>query len=181
VSELTVGIIALFINIGLWLGMYFIQRWESRTGRISARRMHNKKDLKNTFLYLYDFFTNGFVGDWLALSMVDMAVAVSIYQNGFQSWMFLPVLVVAGSLVHFYKMCTKSNHKTDWGFPRVGKISWGGRSHMVYAGIQGWLICIGIIFVAIGQMNLFPLFIAGLAIWVICWLADFLTGRFSSI
>lgn len=177
-----VGSLAVLFNFILWFTMFFTQTWESKTGRIPARKKHNRQNPENSFLYIQDFWTNGPFGDLIGISLVDISVAVTIYQTFFSIWMIIPLPVVIFLVFKFYKNCTKPKHKPDWGYLKTG-ITWGGRTHLGYTVLQGMVIAFGLIFLVLSKMTgiFLAMFFGGFAVWVIGFFIDKKTGRFAPL
>jgi len=126
-----------FFNLVFWLTMAGVQKWESHTGRIPSR--------SGKFLYMKDFHTNGWA-DFFALTLVDMTVGALIAQ-AWSPHAILPTFLLGGmgvgSAAVFAVICLAPNHKPDWGYPEAGKISWGGRVHLVYFGFHVAYVLLG--------------------------------------
>lgn len=182
-NDWIVGFIALLFNFCFWFSMFGVQEWESRTGRILPRKKHNRQNPADSFLYVQDFYTNGPFGDLIGVTCMVIATAISVYHNGLSIIMLALVPLIILALIWFYEMCIGPNHKPDWGFPKPGAISWGGKVHMVFAGVQGMIIGGGVISFSLGQITVLPLilFVVGALVWGVGFIADVKTGRFTSI
>jgi len=169
------GLVAALFNVAFWFCMLGVQTWEQKTGRIPPRQKE--------FPYLQDFWTNGFVGDGIGLGLVDAAVAVTVYQRGFTTWMI--VAVAAGMLltVGFYKFATAPIHKPNWGFMDGGNITWGGRVHLVYFAVQATVATIGFVLLFALQIRGIPLAIglSGIAAYLAALAADVAIGRLPAV
>ncbi len=126
---------ALWINSSLCLIQYAAQQIDVVRGKIPARHSiipgTNQK-----FLYWQDFYMQvyadlfGFL--WLMNAFIHLWIRGYITQ-----WLWIIFWVVfVVSIALFLKSCLAKNHKPDWGFPAVGRISLGGISHLPYFGLQ---------------------------------------------
>ncbi len=132
------------LNYLFWRVIKIVQDDDAKQGRIFPRN--------SRFLYMQDFRTNGFLGNILGLSMVDAAVMVLLYRivhSSFILTLIVGVAVVVAVLAAycFYRYCTSERHWPDWGYPKTGAISWGGRVHLLYFTTQIAIGCIGLILI----------------------------------
>lgn len=112
-------------------GMWLIQKWMKRSGRIPARHSLIPESTQK-FLYFEDFRTQLW-GDSLGLPFVGAAfvwLIINSQANAYQIGLALILGVEATSL--FSYQCLSWRHKPDWGYPDIGEISWGGGAHLVY-------------------------------------------------
>lgn len=174
-----IGIVAVLFNWAFWFCMFFVQNWEAKTGRIPPRR----KD----FPYLQDFWTNGPVGDGIGLGLIDAAVAMVLYQQGFNPWV---VSAVAAGIffgipltIGFYRFATMKNHKPNWGFMEGGKITWGGKTHLLYFAVQSVVAVAGLGLLFTLQVSGIALAVglAGIAVYAAAVIADVATGRLPAV
>ena len=178
-NDLTIAIIVLFINVSAWFVLFGIQYWEFYTGRILPRKKHDKRNPVDSFLYIQDFDTDGVIGDIIALSLIDIATALSIHSTGFSLWMFVSIPVAILVTGRFIKLTLEQTHKPDWGFPSPGKVSWGGKAHLVYFFCQSCVGVMGLISIWTNPKILpVTLFAIGVVIYGIAYAKDYFSGKF---
>jgi len=90
------------------------------------------KGTNQKFLYIQDFYTMTY-GDLVGVPFIVVAFVHLAVQDITNVWWGLPVVVV--SALGFLKMCLGKDHKPDYGFPDIGKISLAGILHLFYFGI----------------------------------------------
>lgn len=178
-DQVQLGLYVAVLNICFWIFIFLIQRWERGQGKIPPRKKHGPRKPEAGFLYMQDFFTNGPIGDLIGFSLIDAGVAVSWYMAGWMQWMIIPVALAVILTFLFYKSCARPSHKPDWGYLEGGKITWGGRTHLVYAFCQGSLVGIGLVLLCASKMTGAPLimYVTGIVIWIACFIADVKTKR----
>jgi len=137
-NEVVVGLVVVLSSMLLWSIMPLAQRYESSRARIPGR--------SREFLYIQDFWTNGPVGDLIALTLVDVAVAIRMWRGDLPSWTLLLAIVVGivGGIAlttGFYRLATSSQWtRGDWGYlvsTEGGRVpTLGGKVHLGYFLIQ---------------------------------------------
>lgn len=182
------GVLAVAVNWNFWAVMFFVQEWESNTGRIPARSPHNPKDPVEGFLYMQDFFTIKW-GDTIGISAVDFGV-IAVLQNvwplpfaGILACVLVGVVVT--SLAH--RLWMGQLHKPDAGYPAAGVVSIFGRVHLLYFFVQITIGAIGLWLVGLMILGQFPwssVAVVGLGggfFYLLTWLADMKTRRFARL
>ena len=136
------------------------------------------------FLYIQDFWTMVY-GDMFGVSLITTAfvhLAVNEYVNLWQ-WITLVTITVV-SAIGFMKMCLGKDHKPDYGFPEIGKISTAGVLHLPYFGV-------GIAVSAVTTWNLVAanlwkeptmwVGLAGGAWYITCFILEIKSGNFDPL
>lgn len=179
-NELVVGLAVVLISVLLWSIMPLAQRYESSRMRIPGR--------SKEFLYIQDFWTNGPVGDLIALTLVDVAVAIRIWRGDLPSWT-LPLAIITGIVggialtIGFYKLATSSQWtRGDWGYlvsTEGGRVpTLGGRVHLGYFLIQASVGIMALVLLFTLNMKGVPLGIGlvGAFLYGIAYAADLRRG-----
>ncbi|HEV3244792.1 MAG TPA: hypothetical protein VG102_00350 [Candidatus Paceibacterota bacterium] len=171
---------AAFVTVHLlfWFIISVIESWESRTGRIPARRGW---DDVSPFPYFQDWHTVTW-GDLAGLSLIDFSAGYILCAT-IPSWgaVLLSLVVAALGALSFHFRCMSRLHKPDSGYPAPGVISAHGFAHVVYFFIQ-LSICMLAAFLALeGKLTGTVLFAAllGGAVYVASFLFDWYPGRYS--
>jgi len=138
------------------------------------------KGTNQKFLYIQDFYTMTY-GDLVGVPLIVVAFVHLAVQDITYVWWGLPVVVV--SVPGFLKMCLGKDHKPDYGFPDIGKISFAGILHLFYfgAGIGASVMCVwGLI---AGNLTGAVLWVAlgGGAFYVGCFIAEIKSGNFDPL
>jgi len=131
------------------------------------------------FIYVQDFWTMTW-GDIVGVSLIWVAFFhVVVNWFGPYCWVFfwLVSLIVAW---YFMQMCLSTNHKPDWGYPEIGKISMSGYLHLPYFGcsVVAGVWCLGL-FTVPGIVLV--IYLTGLAIYGLCFLLEIRSGNFDSL
>ena len=131
-NEWTWGIIVALCNINLWVfGMYFVQVWESETGRIPPRKKWNPERPADSFPYLEDYHTGSW-GDLIGLSLINFAVAGTLFSQGFSQWMIFCVGFGVVATIVFDQVVRKAGRRrSDWKCVD-NRLTWAGKAHDVY-------------------------------------------------
>lgn len=120
------------------------------------------------FIYMEDFYT--FIwGDMFGVPLIINAFVHLVNKDISNLWWGLPIMLVSALL--FLKMCLGKDHKPDFGFPDIGKISLAGILHLFYFGIAigASVMCI---------WNLCTGKLTGTTLWVALGGGVFYTGCF---
>lgn len=140
------------INSALCFLQYCFQEIDFLAGRISER--HSLiPGTKQKFLYWQDFYMQTY-GDFLGLVWVMNAFG-HLFSTGTISLFLWAVFIVVFvfSTVLVLLSCLKMDHKPDWGYPRPGKISLGGLSHVPYFALQAAMGIVCLISIITGQLR----------------------------
>jgi len=132
------------------------------------------------FLHIQDFWTMTW-GDGACVPLIINGFVYLVMQDIANLWWGLPIMVV--SALAFLKMCLGKNHKPDYGFPSVGKISFAGVLHLFYfgAGVGAFVVCVwGVI---TGDLTgvAFWVFVAGVVFYAGCFLVEIKSGNFDPL
>lgn len=174
--EWLIGAAAVLFNGVFWVFMRTVQNHERDAGRIPSR--------SREFPYMQDFWTNGWFGDLLAFSLIDLGVIAGAYTSGFRDWMpmaFIPGFVAT---IIFYRLATGNysvRRHADWGYLyRQGKwhATLGGETHLIYFFLQSSIAFLGIWITIPGDAGTLPLAIGwtGAGLYAIAALRDFREG-----
>jgi hypothetical protein len=175
-------LLALVVNTVLCYLQFLAERVDMANGKILARHAI----IPNTnqkFLYWEDFYMQTY-GDLLGLVWVMNAffqlVAAGKINN--VMWFIFALFAVLG-VFFTLKTCLAKNHKPDWGYPEIGKISLGGISHLPYFGIQLGMGVVCLIKAFTGELTGLVLIsaIGGGIIIVIMAILDWKTGHFDPL
>ena len=71
-------------------------------------------------------------GDAIGIPLIINAFVHLVVKDLANLWWSLPIMIVGAGI--FAKMCLGKEHKPDYGFPEVGKISLAGMLHLIYFG-----------------------------------------------
>lgn len=177
-----VFLLVLIINTTLCLLQFLAEKIDKANRKISDRHSvipgTNQK-----FLYWEDFYMQTY-GDLLGLVWV-MNSFVQLLVNGKVNnlmWLIFAGFAILGVYLTL-KTCLAKNHKPDWGYPAVGKISLGGISHLPYFGIQLGMAAVCFIKIFSGELFGLPLLttLGGGIIIVIMAFLDWQAGHFDSL
>lgn len=160
------GYVFASINILLWLTIFFIQQ--------------TKNIEKSDSLHMQDFWTNGIVGDLIALSILDFCIGATIFGNQLRLLFVLISLIVASfSVMAFYLYFSQPKRKLlDWGWCKNESLKWvstfGGKVHMCYFFIQTFWISMFVLNLAIYKFPplILSLAIIGASIYMVAFILD---------
>ena len=132
------------------------------------------------FLYIQDFWTMTW-GDGVGVPLIVNAFVHLAMQDTTNLWWGLFVAVV--SVLGFLKMCLGKNHKPDYGFPDIGKISCAGILHLFYfgAGIAASVMCAWNLVTGDLRGPVMWVALAGGAFYIGCFIAEIRSGNFDPI
>lgn len=167
-------------NTALCLTQYTVQLIDNLYSRIPDKGT-TIPGTEQKFLYWENFFTQTW-GDLLFLPLTAVAFTLLIKAGEISITDYTGGIIVGAVVVWiFLRSCTSPKHKPDWGFPKTGKVSPGGWSHIPYLGIYGGLIAVTLSHV--DRLNQTGLTLLGVGIsgWLLTWLIDYLSGHFQSI
>ena len=132
------------------------------------------------FLYIQDFWTMTW-GDAVGVPLIVNAFVHLAVKDITNVWWCLPVSL-ASALI-FLKMCLGKNHKPDYGFPDIGKISLAGILHLFYfgAGIGASVMCVWNL--CTGELTGWVLCVAlaGGVFYIACFFAEIRSGNFDPL
>lgn len=170
----------LLTNTLLCLTQFFFELIDSLQGKIAPKGSiipgTNQK-----FLYWENFFTQTY-GDFIFLPLIASAFVILLLDGQIPIWNWLVGgLIFLVACIFFIKSCTSPNHKPDWGFPKPGKISRGGWSHIPYLGMYCAIVVM--VLININELNSLLLWTSlyGMAGWLVCWFLDYKAGHFDPI
>lgn len=173
----TIFTVVAAVNLA-WLGLMFVVQKKDKNlpPRLSLIPETNQK-----FLYMQDFWTMTW-GDTVGLTLIYTAF-VHLAANGcmeIRHWIAFVMLATIFSF-QFARMCTSKEHKPDWGFPDIGKISWGGIIHLSYfgVGVAMNMLCVWFADYLSGQI-LIVLF-SGVMFYAVCLIEDIRSGNFDPL
>lgn len=135
------------------------------------------------FLYIQDFWTMTY-GDLFGVPLIFNAFVHLVVQDIANLWWGLLVALV--STLAFLKMCLGKNHKPDYGFPNIGKISLAGIMHLFYfgAGMGAAIMCLWGVFVTGSLPWLSPVtwvFLGGGVLYIGCFVVEMKSGNFDPL
>jgi len=135
------------------------------------------------FLAPWGFWTMTY-GDLLAIPLVFNAFTYLVEADVDNLWWGLVIGVISG--VGFTAKCLGKNHKPDYGFPEVGKISVAGLMHSVYfgAGAGASVMCLWHLFVTGNLPWESPVTwvaLTAIPLYVPCVILDFTSGNFDQL
>lgn len=134
---------------------------------------------RQKFLYMQDFWTMTW-GDIVGVSLIWVSFFhLALAWFGPYSWIFFWVVAILLAW-QFMRMCLGVNHKPDWGYPEVGKISVGGYLHLPYFGVSvvAGVWCLGLLRVPGTVMYIY---LAGLVVYALCFLLELKSGNLDPI
>ncbi len=178
-------LIVVIVNTLLCLLQYVVQQIDVRKGRIQ-RRGTFIPGTNQKFLYWQDFKAQAY-GDFIFLPLlayvfsVNWSTVIAPFFGSTAIVFFITFAVFAAVTMGF--VCTLPGHKPDWGYPKPGKISWGGFSHLPYFGIYCAIALYLVITMIQGKLtglNL-ALVIIGGAGYAITWIVDLFEGNFEKL
>ncbi len=155
---------------------------------ISAQELNKSLPSRNSiipgtnqkFLYVQDFWTMTY-GDFLGVPLVVNAFVHLAADDITNLWWTLGIGML--STMMFLKMCLGKNHKPDYGFPGIGKISFAGILHLPYFGfgigasaMSAWNLIIGELRGPVMWVAL-----AGGAVYVGCFVLEIRSGNFDPL
>ena len=120
------------------------------------------------------------IGVWLMnCSFVHLMVNACL---NVRHWIVFVVLVVAIS-IGFTKMCLGKDHKPDYGFPQIGKVSIAGLMHSPYlgVGVAASIFCLWFVITGILRGPVLYVWLSGLAFYAICFVAEIRSGNFDPL
>ena len=167
-----------------WCGIMFMaQGFDLIKGSLQKR--HSMIDRTwQRFLYAQDFAVMTW-GDSIGLSLVNatfcylMATgAISLAQ-----WLAIVVITIVDA-IGFALMCLSKNHKPDYGYPAMGKISFAGALHLPYHGINAAMAIICLYhWLWTGMIRGLPMWIGltGTAVYIAALVIDIMRGNFDPL
>lgn len=138
---------------------------------------------KQPFLYMGDWRSMTW-GDTLGVLFILNAFAHLVAHGHISSAEWLVIVVLAAAIGEaFFWMCLGENHKPDQGFPKAGKWSWHGLSHVPYLGaaIAMGISCLWHIFMGELRGPVLYAGLAGLALYAVSVVADIKAGNFAPL
>lgn len=175
-------LLALVVNTVLCLMQFLAERIDMANGKILTRHAIIP-GTNHKFLYWEDFYMQTY-GDFLGLVWVmngffQLLAAGKI--NGVM-WFIFAIFVILGIFLTL-KNCLAKNHKPDWGYPQIGKVSLGGISHLPYFGIQSGMGVVCLIKIFSGDLTGLVLIttLVGGAIIGLMAILDWKTGHFDPL
>lgn len=171
--------IMLVINL-VWIGTMLVAQY-------SCKGLPSRGSIipgtKQKFLYIEDFWTMTWgdtIGVWL-MNCSFVHLMVNAYLN-VRHWIVFVVLVVAIS-IGFTKMCLSKDHKPDYGFPHIGKVSIAGLLHSPYlgVGVTASIFCLWFAISGILRGPILYIWLSGLAFYAICFVAEIRSGNFDPL
>lgn len=180
--DLNLFVMAVLLNSSLCIMQYMFQGIDRIRGIIPPHRS-KIPGTKQFFLQWEDFYTQTY-GDFLGLIWVMFVFLHLLVDGHFEYWLlavFFAVFMV--TVLFFLKSCRAKDHKPDWGFPTIGRISLGGFSHLPYLGLNAAMVVICIIKSITGELNglLFWTFVIGAGFWCLTFVADLSSGHFDKL
>lgn len=173
-----IAILAAFGNMCFCVAQYLMQQWELAHGHIKPRHsIIRGTDQK--FLHWQDFSTQTW-GDFIGLALVWGGFWHLKTSEIF--WPVFAVFAILGSLGFTY-MCTRPDHKPDWGWPADKQMSFGGGLHVLYFGLSLAAAGTCIWKMIDGTLSDVPSIVTliGGAIWIAAAITDFAKGRFDPL
>jgi len=135
------------------------------------------------FLGWNDFHTQTW-GDLVGLALILVGFA-HLINNGLitKDQLLVMILLTGVAMIGFFLMCIGPNHKPDWGYPEIGKISLGGLSHLPYFGAMTAIAIMCVYHIIIGNLRgpLMWIALAGGAIYIASFITDLKAGNFDPI
>ncbi len=177
-----VFLIVLVINTALCLLQLLAERIDVARGTIPSR--HSLiPGTSQKFLYWEDFYMQTY-GDLLGLVWVMNGFAQLLVAGkiSYFMWFVFALFAILGAYMAL-KSCLSKEHKPDWGYPEIGKISLGGISHVPYFGIQLAMGVVCLIKAFTGDLNGLPLIttIGGVVIIIAMAIMDWKSGHFDPL
>lgn len=135
---------------------------------------------KQKFLYIQDFWTMTW-GDGIGVLLIVNAFVHLVIKDITNLWWGLPIVVVSG--LGFLKMCLGKDHKPDYGFPDIGKVSFAGILHLFYfgAGIAASVMCVWNLFTGDLRGPVMWVALAGGAFYIVCFVLEVRSGNFDPL
>ncbi|MHB8904050.1 MAG: hypothetical protein ACYC40_03030, partial [Patescibacteria group bacterium] len=127
----TVLFFVIIINTALCFMQYLCQRIDIGRNKIASRHS-TIPGTNQRFLHWQDFYMQTY-GDllglvWLMNGFANLLMSGKIYATDWIIFSVVMIFAISATL----KVCLANNHKPDWGYPSIGKISLGGISHLPY-------------------------------------------------
>lgn len=169
-------------NTALCLLQFMFQTVDKRRRKIAPR--HSLiPGTKQKFLYWEDFYTQTY-GHFLGLVWVMNGFAHLLINGKIDGplWIIFVFVFFISSMV-VTAVCLASDHKPDWGFPKIGMISLGGASHIPYFSLNAAMTIICLFHAVTGTLSgalLLTTAIGG-AILIITAIADLHAGHFDPL
>lgn len=140
----------------------------------------NSKEHWQEFLYIQDFWTMTW-GDGIGVLLIANAFVHLVVKDITNLWWGLPIVVVSG--LGFLKMCLGKDHKPDYGFPDIGKVSFAGILHLFYfgAGIAASVMCVWNLITGDLRGPVMWVALAGGAFYIGCFVLEIKSGNFDPI
>jgi len=173
----TVLLVVFAANAGYMAFMYFLQAVDwSLPPRHSVIPGTAQK-----FIYMQDFHTCSW-GDFFAIPLIANAFVLLAMGGYFREWLVFSIIVVADG-AGFWKMCLGKDHKPDQGYPKAGKISWNGFSHLPYHGVGVAMSLFTIWHAFAGELRgpVLYLALAGGVIYIASFITDIKSGNFDPL
>jgi len=163
---------------------YLAQQVDLKRGLI-AKRSSIIPGTEQKFLHWQDFRTQTY-GDILGLPGIIYgfySLLSTSTRSNLLLWLLLMFLLVIACVVWFANMCLTKDHKPDWGFPEIGKISLGGLVHLAYFGVICSMAIICLIAILLGILHGYSFLITflGGGIWIISFIFDYYQGHFEPL
>ncbi len=169
--------VAVMVINDLWMGAIFLaaQLDKSLPTWYSIIPGTNQK-----FLPPKGFWTMTY-GDLIGVPLIVNAFVHLAMQDIANLWWGLPIAMVSTGI--FAKMCLGENHKPDYGFPDIGKISLAGILHLPYFGVGIGASAMSVWSIFTGELTGPVLWVAlaGGAIYIACFVAEIKFGNFDQI
>jgi hypothetical protein len=135
------------------------------------------------FLYMEDFYVL-MAGDLFGLPLV-MNAFLHLVLGGYIKFTELIVLAVIAVLagIFFALMCLGEKHKPDMGYPKIGKISPHGVSHLPYFGVYvaASASCLWHMYCGEIGNQIIGIAFFGVGIYVSCFYGDIKAGHFEPL
>lgn len=138
------------------------------------------KGTNQKFLHIQDFYTMTY-GDLIGVPLIVVAFVHLAVQDITNLWWGLPIVLVSG--LGFLKMCLGKNHKPDYGFPDIGKVSFAGILHLFYfgAGIGASAMCVWNLIAGDLRGPVMWVALAGGAFYFACFILEVRSGNFDPL
>ncbi len=135
---------------------------------------------KQRFLYIQDFWTMTW-GDGVGVLLIANAFVHLVVKDTSNLLWGLPILMVSG--LGFLAMCLGKNHKPDYGFPDIGKVSFAGILHLFYFGAGIAASVMGVWNLITGDLRGPVMWVAlvGGAFYIVCFILEMKSGNFDQL
>jgi len=175
-------IIGVVFNLIFCAVIYLVQQGEEEWGAILS---HGFKipETNQIFLHWQDFYCQKF-GCTIGLS-ITTGMFTNLIMQLHLSFVIVAcfILVFLVDIKIFNHICLGKRHKPDWGYPRIGRISIGGRVHLVYHGLNIAMLGLLVFVMIVGNLNGWPMWLTliSLVIYVITNVIDIKKGHFDQL